>query len=261
VKSSKVARLAWQDVKNNLRPIRALPLLLLALLRAYSEVAGPMDHRVTHVQGALTLHNWWLFFTIPLLAGAMGGALAAERRAGITLSLLAKGVGRRDYVKSKLLGAASSSAIMTTISIFGFYAIVLILWPHDRVSYPGNDVSPGPLHQLYLENPLAHDMVCVPMFIAAAAALPLISVLAGLIVANEYVAIVATPIFVILSKVIVGQFTDLLNPEQYLNLGYYFYWGPHVRWLIPFAPFLYWGTFAFIITAICQRIFAKKEIA
>ncbi len=256
-----VAHLFWQDVKRNLRPIRALPLLLLALALINNRVNQPWEDRVAHVQGALTIHPYWLFFTIPLIAAAMGGSLATERRAGVTLSILAKGVRRGEYVLARLLGAAASSAIMTTATIVAFYIFVSILWPLDRVTYYGNDVEPGPLHQLFLENPLANDLVSVPMYIAAAAALPLIGVLAGLIIANEYVAMAATPIFLIISTVVMRQVSDLLNPEEYLNLGYYFYWGPHYRWLLPFAPFLYWGVFSAIIVLICQRIITKKEFA
>lgn len=255
-----VAHLVWQDVKHNLRLIRALPLLLLALALINNLVNQPWFEPVAHVQGALTVHRSWLRDVIPLIAGVMGGSLAMERRTGVTSSILAKGVIRSKYVYAKLLSAAASSSIITTAAIIEFYIVVSILWPLDRVTYTGNGVSPGPLHQLFVENPLANDLISVPMYLAAAAALPLVGVLAGFIVANEYVAIAATPIFVILSKVIIEQFSELLNPAQYLNLGYYFYWGPHFRWLIPFAPFLYWGTFALIISFICQRIFAKKEI-
>lgn len=255
-----VARLVWQDVKRNLRPIRALPLLVLGLVLAYERVGGPWEAPMAHVQGALTLHYYWLVNTIPLIAAVMGGNLAAERRGGITFSLLARSTSRRDYVRAKLLGAAASSAALTFAAVIGFYVMVSILWPGDRVTKLGNDVSPGPLHQLYLDNPMAHDLVCIPMFLAAAAGLSLIGVLAGLIVANEYVAMAATPITLILSTIAIGSVSRVWSPEEYLNLGYYFYWGPHFRWLIPFAPFLYWGTFAMIVSFICHRIFAKKEI-
>lgn len=256
-----VAQLVWQDVKRNLHPIRALPLLILGMSLAYNRVGGPWEESVAHVQGALTLHYYWLVNTIPLIAAIMGGNAGAERRRGITFSLLAKGVRRTDYVRAKLLGAAGSSAAITLALLVGFYVMVSILWPGDRVTKPGNDVSPGPLHQLYLDNPMAHDLVCIPMLLAAAAGLSLIGVLAGLIVANEYVAMAATPITLILSTIFMRSVSRVWSPEEYMNLGYYFYWGPHFRWLIPFAPFLYWGTFAMIIYFICQRIFAKKDIA
>lgn len=256
-----VAHLVWQDVKHNLRPIRALPLLLLGLWLVYDQVDHRWEEGMRHVQGAFTLHGHYIFRDfIPVVAAIMGGHLAAERRAGITPSLLAKGVRRRDYVTARLMGAAISSAAVTAAVLVGFYVIIMTLWPWDRVTKMGNDVSPGPLHQLFVENPLANDLISVPMYLAAAAGLPAIGILTGVIVANEYVAIAMTPIFVILSKIFVEDVSHLLNPMDYLDLGYYFYWGPHFRWLIPFAPFLYWGTFAFIIATICQRIFAKKEI-
>jgi hypothetical protein len=255
-----VAHLIWQDVKHNLRPIRALPLLLFSQGFIYSRVEGPMDSRVTHVQGALSFFGGWIFLLmIPIIAAVMGGGLAAERRTGVALSVLGKGVTRRDYVYGKLFGAAASSAIMIGASILGFFIIVSILWPMDRTTWEASD-WPGPFPQLFNENPLALDLIRIPMYLVAAAALPMIGILAGVIVANEYVAMAMTPIVVILWTLIMRNVSRLLNPEEYLDLGYYFYWGPHFRWLIPFAPFLFWGTFAFIISFICQRIFAKKEI-
>lgn len=76
--------------------------------------------------------------------------------------------------------------------------------------------------------------------------------------ANEYVAMAATPISLIVVTVIMRQVSDALNPEYYLALTY----AQDVPgWLIPFAPFLYWGIFSLVISFVCQRIFAKKEIA
>jgi hypothetical protein len=111
---------------------------------------------------------------------------------------------------------------------------------------------------LYLQSAVAHDMLCASMYLAAAAAMPQVGVLAGLITANEYVAMAATPIFTILSIVLMRRITPALNPEQYLDLGYYED-VPH--WMIPYAPFLYWAGFSLIIALLCKWIIAKKELA
>jgi hypothetical protein len=261
-----VAHLVWQDVKHNLRPIRALPLLLLSIFLAhravrYHQELGDIQDYLYFVEGALTRETNFLATVIPLLAALTGGTLAAERRAGITMTILSRGVSRHDYVRAKLLGAAASSAILTFTTIFGFWCIVFTTWIPGRAPYLEPVWIEGPVKSLFIYSPFLHDLLVAVMEITAAAALPTIGILTGLIIANEYVAMAMTPIVLILWIVMMPRGYDLLDPVEYLWLGYYHALGPQFRWLIPFAPFLYWGTFAFIISFICQRIFATKEIA
>jgi ABC-type transport system involved in multi-copper enzyme maturation permease subunit len=256
-----VKHLVWHDVKQNLRPVKVLLFLALAMYLAYKEVEGPStpeSSESSNVQGALTLHNWWTFTLIPLAAGLMGASLAAERRGGVTLTILSRGVTRGQYVVSKLLGAAVSSALIIALMIAGFYVLVVSMWPLGRCTHIGNEWNPGPYQVLYLQNPLAHDMLVASMLITASAALSLIGVLAGLVVANEYVAMAAPPIFTILFTILMRRVTDALNPENYIGLRYDVYVPPS---LVLYAPYYYWTTFSLIITMICQRIFARKEIA
>ncbi len=253
-----VKHLVWHDVKQNLRPVKVLLFLALAMYLAYKEVGGPGASDYAYVQGALTNYNWWTFTLIPLAAGLMGASLAAERRGGVTLTILSRGVTRGQYVVSKLLGAAASSALIIALMIAGFYVLVASMWPLGRCTAVGNEWDPGPYQVLYLQNPLAHDMLVASMLITAGAALSLIGVLAGLVVANEYVAMAAPPIFTILFTVLMRNVTDALNPESYIGLWYAGYVPPS---LVLYAPYYYWSTFSLIIAMICQRILARKEIA
>ncbi len=253
-----VKHLVWHDVKRNLRPVKVLLFLALAMYLAYKEVEGPRNPETANVQGALTLHYWWTFTLIPLAAGLMGASLAAERRGGVTLTILSRGVTRVQYVVSKLLGAAASSTVMIALTIAGFYILVASMWPWGRCTHIGNAWNPGPYQVLYLQNPLAHDMLVASMLITASAALSVIGVLAGLMVANEYVAMAAPPIFTILFTILMRRVSETLNPENYISLTY----DVEVpRWLVLYAPFHYWGMFSLIIAIVCLRIFARKEIA
>ena len=270
-----LAHLVWQDVKQNLRPIRALPILAVAIFFAYRAVehhdgtnswqtdmatGDTVSAEVLYyAEGALSRKHDWLFGLTPLIAGLMGARLAAERRAGVSLSLLAKGVPRHRYILAKLLGAAVSSSLLTFAALLGFFAIVFTTWTPGRAYGLPPMWIEGPVKPLFVYSPFLHDLLVALMEMTAASGLSVIGVLAGLVVANEYVAMTIPPIAFIIAKVSIDP--DLLNPEQYIFLDYDFYWGPHFRWLIPFAPFLYWGTLALIISTLCQRIAAKKEIA
>ncbi len=258
-----VGHLFWQDVKHNLRPIRTLPVLAVAIYLAYREVCwhkplGSQHDYEYFAEGAFSRNNFWLSWVIPLIAGVMGGSLAAERRAGVTLSVLAKGVAPSRYVVAKMLAAATSSAIVTLSSIAFFFAYVFINWipgcaPHIKQAH-----VPGPVESLYLYNPFLHDLLAVSMLVAASAALPLVGVIAGLLVANEYVAMAATPIYTVIFTVLMRKVSGALVPDNYLGLHY----EPYVpASLIPLAPFLYWTVFSLIIAGLCRFIFTRKEIA
>jgi hypothetical protein len=261
-----VAHLFWHDVKRNLRPIRALPVLAVAICLAYREVGhhyelGDTQDFLYFAEGALSRNHHWLQGPVPLFAGAMGAALAAERRAGVTLGILAKGVQRSQYVLAKMLGAAASSALLTSAAILVFFAIVFMTWIPGRAPPVETVWLPAPVQALFAYSPFAHDLLVAFMLITAAAALSLVGVLAGLLVANEYIAMAAVPIFAIVASVVLNHLSDLLSPQEYLDLGYGDSWGTLPRWLIPFAPFLYWGIFSAIIVFLCKRIIAKKELA
>lgn len=255
--SSVVAHLFWHELKRILHPTRVLPLLGLAMILSYREVEGPVQSNVAQLQGALTLHNFWLTLVVPVVAGAAAGSLAADRRSGLTLTVLSKGVSRGRYLLSKILGAAASGGLITLAAIAGFYVMVAILWPSGRVTLEANQWAPEPVRRLYIWNPLAHDMLIASMHVAASAALPLVGVLAGTLVANEYVAMAAPPLFAILATVVFRHVFEPLSPEVYLSLDY----GMMIPgWLRPATPYLYWLGLAALTSALCQWIFAKKEL-
>lgn len=262
-----LAHLVWQDIKSNLRPVRAVTMWTVAVLIAYREVkyhdgsnTYPSQEFLYYAEGALSRNHHWLLMVIPLFAGLMGAALAVERRTGVTLGILTKGVERRQYLTGKLMGAAASASLITLATILGFFAIVFTTWTPGRAKVIDSIWLAGPVEALFVHSPLMHDLLVALMAIASAAGLAVMGVLVGGLVANEYVTMAVTPIFTIISIVITRQVCEPLNPERYILLDYDFYFKWIPNGLIPFAPFMYWGTFAMIISFICHRIFAKKEI-
>lgn len=251
--------LLWHEVKRNLRPMRVLPLLGVAMVLAHREVGHFMQPATAQVQGALTLHGFWLTVVIPLVAGAVAGTLAEDRRKGHTLLVLSKGVSRGQYLLSKLLGTAASSALVLVLVLAGFYVIVASLWPPGRVTWRMDDVRwpIGVANALYKQNPLAHDMLVASIYIVTAASLSLVGVLAGAIVANEYVAMASPPLFTVLATVVFREVWELLSPEHYLSLSY-------IRdvpvWLRPYGAFLYWLGLAAVVSVLARWIFSKREL-
>ena len=236
-------------------------LIGLCLLLAYNRVHGPWASDQAQVQGALTVHGGWLQTVIPLLAGVVGGSLADERRKGIALTFLARGVTRGKYLLSKLLGAAASGALITAAAIGGFYVLVGILWPAGRVHTEHQLGDQGPVPALYAVNPLANDMLLAAMLMAAAAALSMVSVLAGTLTTSRYIAMAAPFLFFILC-VAIHEYggNRLLNPYTYLDLPTFYPLTFQASWR-PYAAFLYWTGFAVVLAALARWIFARRELS
>jgi hypothetical protein len=259
-----VIPLVRHELKRNLRPVVLVPLLGFFLVLAYEEVGTPWIPEQAQVQGALALHGSWLPLALTFAAGVVGSSLADERRQGIALTSLAKGLTRSRYVIAKVLGAAASGALVTAAGIVGFYVLVGVLWPWGRVNVEGTIRPPGPVPALFVRSPLANDLAAAWMTIAAAAAMPAIGVLAGTLTSNKYIAM-ATPLLVLLASLVLGGTVlddtvwTLGLPSVHLDL-----WGDYSHAVPaafqPYAAFLYWAGFVIVITAIARWIFGKKEL-
>jgi ABC-type Na+ efflux pump permease subunit len=188
------------------------------------------------------------------VAGATGSSLAQDRRSGFTLTFLSRGLSRGRYLAAKLLGASASGALLTLMTLLCFYGMVAILWPHGRVTAMQGY---GPSPELFRENPLASDLLVASMHLTAAAALPLVGVLAGLIVANEYVAMAAPLLFAILATIVFREVWEPLSPELYLSLTHKDFLPPG---LYIWGPYLYWLGLSALITVLCAWLFHKREL-
>lgn len=253
-----MTRLFWHDVKQNLRPLRILPLLALAMYMASNSVRGPLELKYAYLPGALSREHQWLSQLIPLVAGLMGALVARERRLGITLTMLARGVSRDKYLSSKVLGAAISATLFTLIAVAGFYVVTAIAWLPNRDTWTQGWSNTYARYWFPVDNLIVHDVVCALVLMAAAAALSLVGVFVGVVVANEYVAMASPLLFTIMTVVSTRDWAEVLNPEVYLITSYMSEVPRNLRIV---APFLYWGGFSLLMVALCKRVLAKKELA
>lgn len=250
--------LVWQDVKQNLKTLRVLPLLALAMYMAYMQIRGPLEERFAYLPGALSRHHYWLFHMIPLVAGLMGAAMARERRQGFTSTLLARGVSRGQYLSAKVLGAVTSAALFTLIAVGGFYIVTALVWLPNRATWTQGWSNTYARYWFPVDNLVVHDMLSALALMASAGALSLVGVFVGVVVANEYVAMASPLLLTILTVVSTRDWAEVLNPEVYLITGYMSVVPRNIRIV---APFLYWGGFSLLMVALCKRALAKKEPA
>jgi hypothetical protein len=257
-----VRYLTWHEIKRNLRPARAGALLALCMIVGYNEISQPYDPKSKYLQGALTRHGDWLWWMIGVfVSGWVGSSLADERARGLTFTFFANGVSRREYLLSKMLGAAASGALLTFAAIAGFYLQVGLLWPPGRIVQLITPGSPGPVPSLYAVSPLGHDLLLAAMRIVSGAAWPLLGVLTGTFTANRYVAM-ALPAVLAVVCMLVGDFdsqAQALNPFIYFDLTS-FYTAVIPAGLRPYAPFVYWACFALLVGALSRWSFERKEL-
>lgn len=255
-----VVYLAWQEFKANLRPARVVLLFSLAMASCFMVVRQPWEDSMAHLQGALSLFaSSWLPYMIPIAAAAMSGSVAAERQRGVTLSILARGVSRSEYLGAKMLGASASGALLVLAEIVGFYVMVGIQWPLDAVSYEGTDFYPGPVPALFARSPLANDLLSAAMSIMAVVGLCLVGVAASTIIAHEYLAMTVPPLLVILGALLLRGVLQPLSPDGYLNVwsGYAGAMPPGLR---AYAPFGYWLIVSTLAIGLGLRRFTKAEL-
>jgi hypothetical protein len=91
-----------------------------------------------------------------------------------------------------------------------------------------------------------------------------VSVLAGTLVANEYGAIVAPTLFLILCEVASGGINgplEPLNPTLYVQDLHNGYLDVIPYALHPYAVHLYWLCFVALFAGLCYWSFVKRELA
>jgi ABC-type Na+ efflux pump permease subunit len=255
------------EIRRSLRPVVVLPLMALWVALLHEELEGVNDPAYAQVQGGLALWGSKLMYMIPILAGAAGVSVADERRRGVTLVFLARGMTRGRYLLGKLLGSAASAALLTAAAIACFYAFVGTRWPWGEVTHMRDaeflrtlqEPAVGPVPALYLVSPLAGDLLVAAMHMVAAAGWSTVAVLAGVLTTNRYAAM-AVPFLLVLADEMAGieGALRLLDPFTYRYFRFRYpevIPAPHR----PYAAFLYWLAFAIVVGALSRWVFARKE--
>lgn len=248
-----------QELRRNLHPLRVLALLGIAMILVYRRVGFPINGAMPHVAGAFTLHSYCLEPVVLLVAGAMSGTLAADRRAGFTLTVAARGGAKGRYLTPKLLGAAASSALMMLLVIACFYLLVALRSPPGRAAWEVEAWSRVLAPEVYRHDPVLHDGLVASTRIAAAASLSMIGVLAGVLVANEYMAMAAPPLFLVLASMALHDGCRALSPYVYLTL-----WRDYRGGAAPLGPpafLLYWLVFGALFAGLSWWLFTRRELS
>ena len=236
------AHLVWHECQRMCRPSRLLvmlgPVVVFSLLNLRQNWAPRYC-----VMGSLTmLASSWLPKAIPLVAGIVAGSLAEDIRRGVTLTVLARGLTRGHYLLAKGIATAMSSSLVTLAGVCIFFMLAWWKLPAGSTTYDIIPDFPGPDPALFQESPLASDLLVLAMSMAAAAALSLVGLLVGTLVANEYVAMVAPMTVSLLGTFVVREFAPRLSPNSYLHLkgSYAILFTESQR---PYAAFVYWLVF------------------
>ena len=256
---SATAHLAWHECRRICRPGRLLVMLGPVAVFSFLSLRHPWAEHY-RVVGSLTLiGSMWLSEAIPLVAGIAAGSLAEDIRRGVTLTILARGLSRGQYLLAKGIATAVSSSLIIMAGIVIFFVLAWWKLPAGNSTFDFVPYFPGPDPALFQESPLANDLLTLAMTMAAAAALSLVGLLAGTLVANEYIAMVTPMAVSLLGIFVVDRFAHRLSPSTYLCVGdgYAPLFAESQR---PYAAFVYWLAFGAVTAALTRWFFVRKEL-
>ena len=253
------AHLGWHEFRRICRPGSLLLMLGPVALFCFLNLRDPWHPKYRLVGSLTMIAASWLPQAIPLVAGIAGGSLARDIRRGLALTFLARGLSRGQYLLAKSLATAASSGLVILAGAGIFYLMAWVKLPAGTTTFQVVPVFPGPVPALFAQSPLASDLLNLAMCMTAAAALSQVGLLAGSLMANEYVAM-ATPMLVtLLGAFVPRDVLPRLNPYPYLELlvAYPLVVAESQR---PYAAFIYWLAFATCMAALARWRFARREL-
>lgn len=234
---------------------------MLALILGVSiySMAGLVMSEARVLGSVTMIAGEWLPLVIPLVAGVVGaGMLAEDRRQRQVALVLARGISRRQYLLAKVAAMMTSSGLVTLLGLGLFYVAAVIflpMGPWTRQPYP---TFPGPVPELFQHNPLLNDLLMIAITTCAASVLALVGLLTGTLVPNEYVAM-AAPFLLVILTAFGMQGIDIINPFVYLDLQ------SHYARMAPlgglyYRGFVYWAAAGALLVTASFVIFLRAEL-
>lgn len=270
-------RLIWLETRRLITQYRFAVMLVvmlgLSIYQVYSERS--FTDGGARFEGAIAMAaSDWLPFTTPLVVGVVAaGSFAEDRRRGYVPLVLARGFSRRQYIVAKGTAMALTSALAMLLGCLIFLVVAAVGLLPGRTSFesfqridpsgqpllPVATFYPGPIPSLFGYSPILNDMLSIGLVMLAAAALAMVGLLTGAIVANEYIA-AATPFFLVLITMFafVG-WADALSLYTYLDMWIQ-YRNRMPRNTLPYAILIYWPLFGFFIFSIADMLFTRREL-
>jgi ABC-type Na+ efflux pump permease subunit len=214
----------------------------------------------------MSLRPELLWLMIPVIVGvATSGSLAVDRRQRYIPLILARGISRRQYLTIKALAMAVGAMLAIITTALLFFTVAALYFPFGNIVYfdlSGNPITPssgpGPVPELFAVNPCFNDLFAIGILALAGAALSMIGVVVGAIVANEYITS-AIPFAAVLGGVFVlREPLEILQPHRYLNLWNTYPQMLPAEWLMYAGP-LYWLVVGLTLFVVGLVIFLIQE--
>ena len=254
-----VAYLGWHEFRRLCRPGPLLLLLSPMVVFSLLSLRHPWWSDL-HVLGSVTIvATSWLPQAIPLVAGLAGGSLAGDIRRGLTLTVLARGISRGQYLLARGLAAGLCSSLVALAGLGFFYLGAWVKLPGGNSTISAGPDYPGPVPPLFEQSPLGSDLLILAICMLAAAALSLVGLLAGSLLTNEYVAILAPMLLTLLGVFVLRHIVPWLSPYAYLHLraSYPVTIAASQR---PYAAFVYWLALGACMAVLARWAFFRREL-
>lgn len=239
--------------------------LMVAILGAYgmfqaSPLRGQGNWNATGSTGLFGAFSYYgavtYWFAGPLVAGVVAsGSLAADRALRYPSLVLVRGLSRPWYLLAKATAMAVAAGLANFVSCVLVFAAASFFYPWGPLELSG---AFGPFPKLFAGQPLVHDLLMAGLLSLAAASLALRGLVAGAVVANEYVSAAIPFVLVLGSAFVLEGKMALISPYTYLDLvGTYPSQLPPVSW--PLAAPVYWLAFGVAAIVAGGAIFLRKE--
>lgn len=198
-----------------------------------------------------------LAYLVALVPGVIGaGAIVVDRRLGLGLLIVSRGVRVRTYViaraASMFLSAAAGTLVVGIASLLAGAALL----PHRPAR---SSVPIGPFPELFQTAPLLNDVLYVVLLALGCGGLACLGVLIGQIVSSAHLAAAVPFVGVLASLFLLEGQWRLLSPFTYLELSAEY---PQVFGSVgarALAAPLYWAAASVCVTLVAIAVLQRTE--